>query len=278
MLWKIGGDRRLDLATRPLVMGIVNVTPDSFSDGGKYFDPSHAIEHGLKLAADGADILDVGGESTRPGATPVPAEEELNRVVPVIRALAQQTHVTISIDTMKAFVARAAIDAGATIVNDVAGLREPAMVDVCRDSKVGIIVMHMQGTPQTMQANPSYTDVVGDTVTYFRERLQTLVEAGISKESICLDPGIGFGKTLDQTLLQLRRLSEYAALGQPICLGVSRKGFLGQITGHDRAGRLASTLAVNCFAIAQRNAHIVRVHDVAEHRDAVRMAEAIGLL
>ncbi|MFO0938556.1 MAG: dihydropteroate synthase, partial [Gemmataceae bacterium] len=129
----------------------------------------------------------------------------------------------------------------------------------------------------TMQANPSYTDVVGDTVTYFRERLQTLVEAGISKESICLDPGIGFGKTLDQTLLQLRRLSEYAALGQPICLGVSRKGFLGQITGRDRAGRLASTLAVNCFAIAQRNAHIVRVHDVAGHRDAVRMAEAIGL-
>ena len=275
MKWHIN-NRVIDFHSRPLVMGIVNVTPDSFSDGGQFFNPGHAIDYGLKLIADGADILDIGGESTRPGATPVSEGEELRRVVPVVRELAKRSNVIISVDTMKAAVARAAIDAGAVIVNNVAGLRDPEMVEVCRCAGVGEIVMHMQGTPQTMQISPAYADVVSETIAYFTERLKSLAEAGIPAERICLDPGIGFGKTLDQTLAQLRRLPEYSVLGRPICLGVSRKGFLGQITGRERAGRLAGTLAVNSFAVASGAAQILRVHDVAEHRDAVMLWEAIG--
>jgi dihydropteroate synthase len=268
-------NRVVTFDSRPLIMGIVNVTPDSFSDGGQFFDPAQAIEHGLKLAADGADILDVGGESTRPGATPVPVDEELKRVVPVIRELARQTNVLISIDTMKGAVAAAAIEAGAHIVNDVTALRDPETVRVCAKTDVGIILMHMQGTPQTMQANPSYTNVVSDTVEYLQERIAALGEAGIAAERIVIDPGIGFGKTFSQTMQQLRRLNEYIKLGRPLCLGVSRKGFIGQITGRERPQRLAGTLAANCFAVASGSAHILRVHDVAEHRDAVKMWEAI---
>lgn len=256
-------------------MGIVNVTPDSFSDGGQFFDPLRAVDRAMKLVEDGADILDLGGESTRPGATPVPEDEELRRVVPVIRELAKRTAIPISVDTMKANVARAAIDAGAVIVNDVAGLREPEMAAVCRDGRVGVVVMHMKGTPQTMQKDPSYVDVVADTVGYLTDRLKVLGDAGLSTDRVCLDPGIGFGKTFDQTMAQLRRLPEYAAIGRPICLGVSRKGFLGQVTGRDRAGRLAATLAVNCFAVATGSAHVLRVHDVKEHVDAVKMWGAV---
>jgi dihydropteroate synthase len=272
--WQFG-NRLMTFDTRPLVMGIVNVTPDSFSDGGQFFDPARAIEHGLKLAADGAEILDIGGESTRPGATPVQADEELNRTVPVIRELARQTNVLISIDTMKGVVAQAAIEAGAHIVNDVSALRDPEMVRVCAKTDVGIVLMHMQGTPQTMQANPSYTNVVSDTVEYLKERIAALGEAGIGAERIAIDPGIGFGKTFSQTMQQLRGLNEYMSLGRPLCLGVSRKGFIGQITGRERSQRMAGTLAVNCFAVASGSAHILRVHDAAEHRDAVKMWEAI---
>lgn len=268
-------NRFVTFDARPLVMGIVNVTPDSFSDGGQFSDPARAIEHGLKLASDGADILDIGGESTRPGATPVPVEEELKRVVPVIRELARQTNVLISIDTMKGAVAKAAIEAGAHIVNDVSALRDPEMVEICVKSNVGIILMHMQGTPQTMQANPSYANVVSDTVAYLKDRIAALGEAGIAAERIAIDPGIGFGKTFNQTMQQLRRLNEYMQLKRPLCLGVSRKGFIGQITGRERPQRVAGTLAANCFAIATGSAHLLRVHDVAEHRDAVKMWEAV---
>lgn len=268
-------NRVVTFDARPLVMGIVNVTPDSFSDGGQFIDPSRAIEHGLKLADDGADILDIGGESTRPGATPVLVNEELKRVVPVIRELARQTNALISIDTMKGTVAEAAIEVGAHIVNDVSALRDPEMVRVCVKTDVGIILMHMQGTPQTMQTNPSYANVVSDTVTYLKDRIAALGEAGIAAERIVIDPGIGFGKTFSQTMQQLRRLNEYTTLNRPLCLGVSRKGFIGQITGRERLQRLAGTLAVNCFAVASGSAQILRVHDVAEHRDAVKMWEAV---
>lgn len=274
MTWRIRN--QLLTFSRPLVMGIVNVTPDSFSDGGRFIDSQHAVDHAMKLVNDGADILDIGGESTRPGATPVPLDEELRRIVPVIREVAKQTRIPISIDTMKAAVAEAAIEEGAAIVNDVRGLRDAEMVQVCRKSQVGVVVMHMQGTPQTMQVNPNYVDVVGDTVNELRLRIFELENAGILPEYISIDPGIGFGKTLEQTLSQLNRLGEYATLGRPICLGVSRKGFLGQITGRDRAGRLAGTLAVNCYAVAGGSGQILRVHDVAEHRDAVKIWEAIS--
>jgi dihydropteroate synthase len=183
--------------------------------------------------------------------------------------------VKISIDTMKGAVAAAAIEAGAHIVNDVSALRDPEMVRVCAKTSVGIVLMHMQGTPQTMQANPRYANVVSDTVAYLKDRIAKLGEAGITAERIAIDPGIGFGKTFSQTMQQLRGLNEYMSLGRPLCLGVSRKGFIGQITGRERSQRMAGTLAVNCFAVASGSAHILRVHDAAEHRDAVKMWEAV---
>ena len=257
---------------RPLVIGIVNVTPDSFSDGGRFFDPEIAVEHALRLVAEGADILDIGGESTRPGADVVPIDEELRRVLPVIERLANQTACLISVDTSKAEVARACLDAGASILNDVAGLRDPAMVEVAAQSGAGVVVMHMRGDPRTMQLNPSYGDVVGEVADYFAERIRTLTDAGIARSAIALDPGIGFGKTLEHTRLQLRELPKLQAFGLPICLGVSRKGFLGQVTGKPRPERLAGSLAVACFALAQGAAQILRVHDVAAHADAIKLA------
>lgn len=266
----------LDVAARPLVMGIVNVTPDSFSDGGKYYDPAAAVDHALKLVADGADILDVGGESTRPGATPVLLDEELRRVVPVVTELAKRTAVPISVDTMKAEVARRCLDAGAHIINDVTGLRgDPDMVRVAVESGAGVVVMHMKGNPQTMQLDPNYADVVGEIGAFFDERIAALTAAGIPRDAICLDPGIGFGKKLDHTLTQLANLGAYTRCGLPVCLGVSRKGFLGQITGRDRPERMPASLAVACFAVAQGAAQVLRVHDVAPTRDAVKVWEAI---
>lgn len=266
----------LDVATRPLVMGIVNVTPDSFSDGGKFFDPAAAVDHALKLVADGADILDVGGESTRPGATPVPLDEELRRVMPVVAELAKQTAVPISVDTMKAEVARQCLDAGAHIINDVTGLRgDPDMVRVAVESGAGVVVMHMKGNPQTMQLDPNYADVVGEIGAFFDERIAALTAAGIPRDAICLDPGIGFGKKLDHTLTQLANLGAYTRFGLPVCLGVSRKGFLGQITGRERPERMPASVAVACFAVAQGAAQVLRVHDVAPTRDAVKVWEAI---
>ena len=273
-LWHCRG-QVLNPMPRPLVMGIVNVTPDSFSDGGSFFDPAVAVEHGLRLVAEGADILDVGGESTRPGAVPVPAAEELRRVLPVVAGLAKRTAVPISIDTMKAAVGERCLDAGACILNDVSGFRDPAMIELAARTAAGVVVMHMRGDPTTMQHNPEYADVVDEVDAFFAERIATLTAAGIDPKCVCLDPGIGFGKTLVHTRQQLAKLAVHTRRGRPVCLGVSRKGFIGQITGRPRAERDAGTLAVNCFAVAMRAAHVLRVHDVAMTRDAVLLWERL---
>jgi dihydropteroate synthase len=258
-------DRVIEFGRRPLVMGIVNVTPDSFSDGGRFLDPNTAVEHGVRLVAEGADILDVGGESTRPGADPVP----------VVAELARRVAVPISVDTMKAEVARNCLEAGASIVNDVAGFRDPEMVAVAAEHRAGVIVMHMQGTPQTMQQNPQYADVVAEVSAFFEERLRVLGESGIPAEAVCLDPGVGFGKTLDHTLDQLANLGTLGRFGRPVCLGVSRKGFIGMLTGRTRNERMPGSLAVACIAAARGEAHVLRVHDVAPTRDAAVLLEAI---
>jgi dihydropteroate synthase len=271
-VWHCRG-RVLTPVPRPLVMGIVNVTPDSFSDGGSFFDPTRAVEHGLQLVEEGADILDVGGESTRPGADPVDAQEELRRVLPVVTQLAKGTDVPISIDTMKAAVGGPCLDAGACILNDVSGFRDPAMVALAARTGAGVVVMHMRGDPTTMQLAPEYADVVAEVDHFFAERLSTLTDAGIDLRAVCLDPGIGFGKTLDHTRQQLQHLPVHVRHRRPVCLGVSRKGFLGQLTGRPRAERAAGTLAVNCFAVAAGAAHVLRVHDVATTRDAVLVWE-----
>ncbi|VTT97132.1 dihydropteroate synthase : Dihydropteroate synthase OS=Planctomyces brasiliensis (strain ATCC 49424 / DSM 5305 / JCM 21570 / NBRC 103401 / IFAM 1448) GN=Plabr_0523 PE=3 SV=1: Pterin_bind [Gemmataceae bacterium] len=269
-------DRALDLGPRPLVMGIVNVTPDSFSDGGHFLDTAAAVEHGLKLVAEGADILDVGGESTRPGAEPVPVDEELRRVVPVVAELARRTQVPVSVDTMKPHVARRCLEAGAAVVNDVAGFRDPEMIRAAADHRAGVVVMHMRGTPQTMQVNPWYADVVREVRAFFEERLRVLAESGIPPGAVCLDPGIGFGKALDHNLDLLANLGEFAALGRPVCLGVSRKGFIGKLCGREKHERLAGSLAVACIAAARGAAHVLRVHDVAATRDAAVLLGAIN--
>jgi dihydropteroate synthase len=261
---------------RPLVMGIVNVTPDSFSDGGRYSTTDAAIEHGLRLVADGTDFLDIGGESSRPGAMSVSLAEELDRVIPVVRGLAERSNVSISVDTTKAEVARQALAAGAHIINDItAGLGDPEMAAVVREAGAGFVLMHMQGTPQTMQQNPTYADVVTEVRDFLAERVRATVAAGIPETCLAVDPGIGFGKTFDHTLAQLRDLGSLNALGRPIVLGVSRKGFVGQITGHDRSHRLAGSLAVACYCSARGSAHIVRVHDVTETVDAMKVIAAI---
>src|SRR5215207_2516208 len=222
----------LPIGPRPLVMGIVNVTPDSFSDGGRFAAADSAITHALRLAAEGADLLDVGGESSRPGSKPVTLEEELARVVPVVRSLAGQLSTPISVDTTKAEVARQALAAGASILNDItAGLGDPDMVAVARESGAGVVLMHMQGTPETMQRNPAYADVVTEVCDFLAARVRAWVAAGVPAERITIDPGIGFGKTFDHNLTLLRNLDALSAIGRPVLLGVSRKGFLGQITG-----------------------------------------------
>ncbi len=252
------------------VMGILNVTPDSFSDGGEYLDAQRAVEHGIALERQGAGIIDVGGESTRPGAEPVSTEEELRRVIPVILGLrAAGGQARISIDTSKAAVAAAALDAGASLVNDVTALRgDPAMADLIAERGVDCVLMHMLGEPRTMQNDPRYADVVAEVGAFLRERLETAVVCGIDPERVWLDPGIGFGKTLVHNLELLRRLPELAALGRPLVVGTSRKSFLGTITGRDFTGRGAATVATNVLAY-ERGARIFRVHDVAATRDAL---------
>ncbi len=270
-------NRVLEIGKRPLIMGIVNVTPDSFSDGGRYATPAFAIEHAMKLVEEGTDLLDIGGESSRPGAEPVPLDEELRRVISVVQELAKRTSVPISVDTVKPDVARQALEAGASIVNDITALRDAEMVAVVRSFGAGAILMHMQGTPQSMQQNPSYGDVVAEVGQFFDERLRTLVDQGIALETLAIDPGIGFGKTHEHTLEQLRNLEKLQRFGRPVCLGVSRKGFIGIITGRSRHERAVGSVAVACHAMAHGAAQILRVHDVAAHRDAVRVFEALHI-
>jgi dihydropteroate synthase len=253
------------------LMGVVNVTPDSFSDGGAFEDPADAIAHGRRLAAEGAAILDIGGESTRPGADPVPVEEELRRVIPVVEGLAGAR---ISIDTMKVAVAKAAVEAGATYVNDVTAFRnDPDLAGFVADRGLDCCLMHMLGEPRTMQADPRYVDVVDDVKAFLSERMEFAVAAGVAEERIQLDPGIGFGKTLEHNLELLRRLDELTDLGRPLVIGTSRKSFLGKLTGRDVTERVPGTIAT-CVLALERGARVFRVHDVAEVADALKVAAA----
>jgi dihydropteroate synthase len=250
------------------MMGIVNVTPDSFSDGGKFLMEDAAVEHALRLTEEGADILDIGGESTRPAAESVSESDELSRVIPVVRRLATLTSVPISVDTSKPEVARQALLSGARIVNDISGLRDSRMVEVCCQSACGIVCMHMQGTPQTMQANPRYDDVVAEISNFFAERLQMLTRAGIHTNRIVLDPGVGFGKTPQHNIQILSSIREFQKLGRPILIGHSRKRFLQKVIGRSVDERLFGTIGVS-VAVAQQGADIIRVHDVAANRDSI---------
>jgi dihydropteroate synthase len=258
-----------------LVMGVVNVTPDSFSDGGLYIDPDAAVAHGLSLANEGAELVDVGGESTRPGALPVTADEELRRVLPVIEGLVRaEMGASISVDTSKALVAERALEAGATLVNDVTALRgDVEMASVIAACGADCCLMHMLGEPRTMQEDPRYEDVVSEVKAFLEERLQFATRQGIPERRIALDPGIGFGKTVAHNLELLRRLDELVALGRPVVVGASRKSFIGRITGRPVGDRLAGTIATNVLAYAG-GARIFRVHDVAPVRDALAIADA----
>jgi dihydropteroate synthase len=256
------------------IMGIVNVTPDSFSDGGLFLDPDRAADHARGLVDDGADLLDVGGESTRPGARAVSAGEELDRVGPVIERL-QDVGVPLSIDTSKTAVAEAALDSGASIVNDVTALRsDPDLASLCADRDCQVVLMHMQGTPRTMQENPLYRDVVDDVRAFLAERIEFAAGQGIDEERIWVDPGIGFGKTADHNLELLRRLDALRVLGRPIVIGASRKSFIGRLTGREVTERLGGTIASGVLAV-RAGADVLRVHDVAEHVQALRVAEAL---
>jgi dihydropteroate synthase len=260
----------------PLIMGVLNVTPDSFSDGGLYFERDAAVAHGLELVEEGAAIVDVGGESTRPGAEPVPEDEELGRVLPVVERLAgAQPDARISIDTSKAGVASSALSAGADLVNDVSAFRaSPEMAGVVGDAGCDCVLMHMLGEPRTMQADPRYGDVVGEVKAFLEERLAFAVGEGVAERRVWLDPGIGFGKTVEHNLELLRRLDEIVAIGRPVVVGTSRKSFLGRLSGgKGESERLAGTVATNVIAF-ERGASVFRVHDVAEVRDALRVAAA----
>jgi dihydropteroate synthase len=254
-------------------MGIVNVTPDSFSDGGLFLDADAAIAHGRALLAEGAQILDIGGESTRPGADPVTIEEELRRVIPVTEALAAEG-ATVSIDTTKAAVARRALEAGATIVNDVAAFRfDPELAALAADAGATCVLMHMLGEPRTMQVDPRYDEVVSDVKAFLEERLAYAVSEGVAEDKVWLDPGIGFGKTLEHNLELIRRLDEIVAIGRPVVFGASRKSFLGKLTGRQVDERLPGTIAANVIA-HERGARVFRVHDVAATVDALKLATA----
>lgn len=272
----IFGRRVFRSGPKPLLMGIVNVTPDSFSDGGRWLQVDAAVEHALNLVKDGADILDIGGESTRPGSDPVELADELARVVPVVQRLAPVVGVPISIDTTKSEVARQAIDAGAEIVNDISGLTfDPEMSSVCRKENVGVVCMHIQGTPQTMQQAPKYNDVVAEICNYFRSRLALLHQEGIPAERIMLDPGVGFGKTAAHNLEILSHIKSFQQLGRPILVGHSRKRFLKSLVGRDLDERLAGGLGVS-IALAAQGVECLRVHDVAAHRDALTAWAAVS--
>jgi len=272
-LWKVDG-KIIDLTNRALVMGVLNVTPDSFSDGGEFFATNAAVKHGLEMARSGADIVDIGGESTRPGSRPISANEEIERVLPVIEQIARSVSIHLSIDTSKAAVARAAIEAGASIINDVTGGRgDPAMLPLAVEEGVALIIMHMQGTPETMQAKPTYDDVVGEVADFFRQQFAQAVRCGVDPMRIAFDPGIGFGKTAAHNLELLANLPRLRIENRPLVVGVSRKAFLGKISGPP-ADRASATLALTSLLRA-RGADVLRVHDVAQNVSALRTTEAL---
>jgi dihydropteroate synthase len=273
-VWQVRGDR-LDLSERALVMGVLNVTPDSFSDGGRYFDPASAIGHARDMIEAGADLIDIGGESTRPGADPVPVDEELRRVIPVVSEVAGMAGGLVSIDTTKAEVARRAVGAGAAIVNDVSGLGfDPDMAGVVAETGAGLVIMHMLGTPKTMQRNPVYADLLGEIAEFLAAALARAKEAGVEGDAVVLDPGIGFGKTFRHNWQILAGLGRLAALGRPLMVGTSRKRFLRELVGREAADLEAATLASSVAAVLA-GARILRVHDVRSHVVAVRVAQRI---
>jgi dihydropteroate synthase len=273
-VWRAAG-REVVSGRRPRVMGVLNVTPDSFSDGGQTLELSAAVARAEQLVAEGADLLDIGGESSRPGAEPVALAEELRRVVPVVEAVAQRVAVPISVDTTKAEVARRAIAAGATIINDISALTADSdMARVVAESGAGVILMHMQGTPQTMQLEPRYADVLAEVLAFLQERIAWAEAQGIPRERIAVDPGIGFGKTSAHNLDLLRNLERFATLGCAVVIGTSRKGFLGKLTGRSLAERVNATVVSN-LAAAAKGARVLRVHDVATMVDALRVWEAV---
>lgn len=269
-------DFELDLSKRTYIMGIINVTPDSFSDGGLYYDPQKAVEHAFRLVEDGADIIDIGGESTRPGSEPVPEEEELKRVIPVIKRLAREIKIPISIDTYKSRVAKEALDAGASMINDISGLRfDPEMKKVVAEYKVPVVIMHIKSTPKTMQINPTYDALIPEIRDYLREGIMMGLEAGVREDLMIIDPGIGFGKTFEHNLEIIKNLQEFTYLEKPILIGPSRKAFIGKALGDvPPSMRLEGTLAVVAVAIFN-GANILRVHDVKETVKVAKVVDAI---
>lgn len=272
--WR-AGRHVLSCGRRTHVMGVLNVTPDSFSDGGLFFDPEAAVREGVRMAEDGADVIDVGGESTRPGSDPVPVEDELERVLPAVKRLAAEVDVPISIDTRRADVAARALEAGASIVNDVTAASDPRMFEVVRDAGAGLVLMHMKGEPKTMQADPHYEDVVAEVKAHLEGRVRAAVEAGIAPERLCVDPGIGFGKALHHNLLLLRDIRSLFDLGRPVVVGPSRKSFIGHLLDLPVDDRLEGTAGAVAW-LAGQGAHIVRVHDVREMVRVVKVVDAIA--
>jgi len=270
------GGKILDLGSRTHIMGILNVTPDSFSDGGRYADPEKALDHAREMVAAGADIIDIGGESTRPGAAPLAEEEELRRIIPLIERLRAELPVPISVDTYKSSVAKKALVAGAGIVNDISGLRfSPDMATVVADAGAAVVIMHIKGTPRNMQQDPVYNDLVSEVMAYLAEGIELAVKAGVDREKILIDPGIGFGKTLEHNLLLLDRLDEFKGLGRPVLLGTSRKKFIGTVLDvpvpEQRVDGTAATVALGI----ERGARVVRVHDIARMAQVARMTDAV---
>lgn len=269
------GKHVLDLRKKTHVMGVLNVTPDSFSDGGKFLDKEKAVKHALKMVKDGADIIDVGGESTRPGAKPLSEKEELERIIPVIDAITKKVKVPVSIDTYKYEIAKQSLEAGASMINDISGLRsDKRMASLAAEYQVPVVIMHMQGTPQNMQKDPKYKSVVGEILGFLREQSDRAIAAGIKSDMIIVDPGIGFGKTVEHNLIILSKLSEFGSLGLPIAIGTSRKSFIGTTLGLEVDDRLEGTATTMALSISQ-GANIVRVHDVKEMVRVARMTDAV---
>jgi len=272
LAWPTG---RLDFSSGSLVMGVLNVTPDSFSDGGRFLDTDSAVTHGLEMTAEGAAIIDVGGESTRPGSEPVTPAEQIRRVVGVIEAIARRTQIAIGIDAHDSEVARAALDAGASIINDITALSDPRMGELAAERRVPVVLMHMQGTPATMQAEPRYDDVVAEVLQFLCDRAERAQSFGIAREHIFIDPGIGFGKTLTHNLLLLKHIDRFVTTGYRVLVGSSRKSFIGKITGKEQpAERIFGTAATVALCVAA-GVSVLRVHDVAQMLDVVRIAQAI---